>query len=213
MFRYQNMYDISVTLGEESIDYPGDTAFRRELSSRLEDGEAYDLSSLELSAHSGTHIDAPAHFVPGGKTIDQYEVGDFVFSALVVNIDDRQCVKASSVEKANIRPGEAVLFRTENSVSGRCRSGVFSQRYVHLSPEAAAACVAKGVALVGIDYVSIEKYEDLNFPAHRMLLSAGVLVLEGIDLVCVPPGRFTLFCFPLKTRGAEASPTRAVLAR
>ncbi len=213
MFRFQNMYDISVTLGEESIDYPGDTPYRREMASRLEDGEAYDLSGLELSAHSGTHIDVPAHFVPGGKAIDQYQVENFVFSALVLDIDDRRCVMASSVEKADIRQGEAVLFRTENSVSGRCRNGVFSESYVHLSPAAADACVAKGVALVGIDYISIEKYGDLDFPAHRTLLSAGVLVLEGIDLARVQPGRFTLFCFPLKMRGAEASPTRAVLAR
>ena len=213
MFRYQNMYDISVTLGEESIDYPGDTPYRREMLGRIKDGEAYDLSSLELSAHSGTHIDVPAHFVPGGKTIERYLVEDFVLSALVLDIDDRQSVRASSVEKAEIRQGEAILFRTENSVSGRCRNGVFSERYVHLTPEAAAVCVAKGVALVGIDYISIEKYGDLDFTAHRTLLSAGVLVLEGIDLVQVPPGRFTLFCFPLKMRGAEASPTRAVLAR
>ena len=211
MIQYKAIYDISVTLGEEAIDYPDDTPYSRKLIWKIEEGSVCDLSGLELSTHAGTHIDAPAHFIANGKTIDQYNVGDFILPAQVVDINDRDVVKPEALLDVPFQPGEALLFRTENSTTGRCRNGVFSEHYVHLSPEAAKTCVDKGIALVGIDYISIEQYGNEAFKAHRTLLGAGVLVLEGINLEYVPPGKYTLFCLPLKMKSAEASPVRAVL--
>ncbi|MFZ5570307.1 MAG: cyclase family protein [Thermodesulfobacteriota bacterium] len=211
--KYKTIYDISVPLGAGSIDYPGDVPYSRKSISTIRNGGACELSGLELSAHSGTHIDAPAHFIQDGRTVDQYDVKDFILPALVVPVDDDVSVKPEALADVTLRPGEALLFRTRNSTRGLCRSGVFSERHVHLSPETAEWCVTMGVALVGIDYISVDPWDSLDFKAHRTLLSAGILILESINLIAVPPGSYTLFCLPLRLNGAEAAPVRAVLLR
>jgi arylformamidase len=207
----RQVYDISVVLGEESIDYPGDTPYSRELIWTIKDTGICDLSKLTLSAHSGTHIDSPAHFIRGGKTIDQYSVTDFILPAQVVTIEDKEAVRPYELENLQIERGDALLFKTENSRQGRSRSGVFSEEFVYLSLEAADLCIEREVALVGIDYVTIERYGDNAFPVHRRLLGNNSLVLEGIDLSGVPLGRYTLICLPLKIKGCESSPVRAIL--
>lgn len=204
-------YDISVKLGVESIDYPGDTQYSRDQILTFDQGGICDLSSLKMSPHSGTHIDAPAHFIPRGKTIDDYAVDAFIRPAHVVEIRDPEAVRPWELENLETRPDEALLFKTENSKIGLCATGRFSEEYVYVSAEAAEFCVRRKSGLVGLDYITIDRFGDDLFPAHRVLLGNGVLILEGINLVDVPPGRYTLLCLPLKIRGAEASPVRAVL--
>ncbi len=205
------VYDISVLLGRESVDYPGDPPFSRELICTVEEGAAFDLAKLAMSAHSGTHLDTPAHFIPGGKTIDRYSAEDFLFRAQVVDIKDNEAVRVPELDHLHILPGEALLFKTENSALGRSRSGIFSEEYIYVSREAAEYCVARGMGLVGIDYLSVDRFGDEAYPAHRTILGNGCLILEGIDLVKVPPGRYTLVCLPLRIPGGEASPVRAIL--
>jgi arylformamidase len=204
------IYDISLLLGEEAVDYPGDPPYLRETVSSLSAGAAYELSRLSLSAHSGTHLDAPSHFIPGGKSIDQYPVSDFVLPALVLETTDPEAVRPGEIAGAGIQAGDAVLFKTRNSRSGLARSGKFVERWVHVSEEAGDLLVAAKVALVGIDYVSIERFEAPGAPLHLKLLRAGILILEAIHLEHVPPGRYTLICLPLKVP-AEAAPARAIL--
>jgi arylformamidase len=204
-------YDISVLLGQESIDYPGDTPYLRQVVSTIRESGLSNLSKLTMSAHSGTHLDSPAHFIPGGRTIDQYSVTDFILSAFVVEIEDEESIRPNELENLPIEQGDALLFKTQNSLQGRCRSGVFSERFVYLSVEAAELCVNKRVRLVGIDYITIEQYGDDAFPVHLKLLGNDILVLEGIDLSAVPVGRYTLICLPLKIKGCESSPVRAIL--
>ncbi len=211
--KYKKIYDISVVLGTESIDYPGDTPYSRDLICTIDDNGIYDLSKLVMSSHSGTHIDAPSHFIPHSKSIEKYDIQNFILPAQVVNIEDKESVQPVELENLDIEPGDALLFKTDNSISGRCRNGVFSESFVYLSPETAAFCVEKKVSLVGIDYISIEKYGDEAFPSHRKILGYNILVLEGIDLKEVPQGRYTLICLPLKIKGGEASPVRAILLR
>lgn len=213
MMKYENIYDISVRLGDESIDYPGDTPYFRELIWTIKDSGICDLSKLVMSAHSGTHIDMPAHFIESGGTLDSYPVQDFILPAQVVNIEDKEAIRPVELKNLNIEPGDALLFKTYNSVSGHCKTGSFSERFVYLSPEAAELCVDKEVSLVGIDYITIERYGDEAFPSHRKILGNNILVLEGINLNAVPSGRYTLLCLPLKIKGGEASPVRAVLLR
>jgi len=207
----RTVYDISVALGRESIDYPGDPPYSRQWVARLSGGDGCDLSRIEMSAHAGTHIDAPAHFIPQGKTIDQYAAGDFIRTAHVVDIADPLAIRAEAIAAVNSRPGDALLFRTANSTSGRIVSGAFSEAFVYLTPEAADACVARRVGLVGIDFITIDRYGDPAFPVHRILLGAGIFILEGINLAHVPAGVYTLVCLPLRIAAAEASPVRAVL--
>lgn len=209
--RYKSIYDISVRLGDESIDYPGDTPYSRELIWTIKESGICDLSKLVMSAHSGTHIDTPAHFIEDAETLDSYSVQDFILPAQVVNIEDKEAIRPAELKKLNIEPGDALLFRTDNSVSGHCKTGSFSERFVYLSSEAAELCVNKKISLVGIDYITIERYGDETFPSHRKILRNNIPVLEGINLSAVPAGRYTLFCLPLKIKGGEASPVRAVL--
>ena len=206
-------YDISVLLGEEDAVYPGDATYRREQVSSIESGANYALSTLHLSAHSGTHIDAPAHYLAGKRTIDSYPAGHFILPARVVSIRDRQSIKSSEIEGIEAGKGEALLFKTENSVSGLSRSGSFRERFVYLTKDAAELCVKMGLKLVGIDYISIDRFGDEEAPAHHRLLSEGILILEGIDLKDVPSGRYILICLPLKIKDGDAAPVRAVLLR
>jgi arylformamidase len=207
------IYDISVVLGRESIDFPGDEPFARKWTERLRDGGVCDLSSLTLSAHAGAHLDSPAHFLPRGKALEAYPLREFIRPAQVVEIRDPECVRPEALEALEIPEGDAVLFKTENSLSGRSRGGTFPERFVYISGEAAAFLVRKKAGLVGLDAISIERYGDKTFPAHGTLLKNDVLILEGIHLGDVPPGRYTLICLPLKLEKCEASPVRAVLVR
>lgn len=213
MSQVSPIIDISVTLGKESIDYPGDTPYSRQNIMKLDDNDFCDLSTLSLSAHSGTHIDAPAHFIEGSKTIDLIGLDRFMLQAHVVNVENTVAVSPETLSGLSLNRGDAILFRTENSTSERCCSGVFTEKFVHLTKETAEACVNSGVSLVGLDYITIEQYGSQVFEAHRSLLDSEVLILEGINLNHVSEGQYTLVCFPLKLGGAEASPVRAVLIK
>lgn len=211
MIQYDNVYDISVQLGIESIDYPNDTPYTRELIWTIQQSGVCDLSKLVMSAHSGTHIDVPAHFIPNAKTLDSYKVQDFILPAKVVEITDRVSITYAELRDVDVAAGDALLFKTHNSRSGLCKTGEFSENYVFLAPDAADFCVEKNVSLVGIDYITIEKFGDNGFPVHKKILGDNILVLEGINLSNIQPGQYTLVCLPLNIKEGEASPVRAVL--
>ena len=211
--RYEAVYDIRVLLGVEDIDYPGTPPYSRELICSLKNGDTSNLSRLVMSTHSGTHLDAPSHFIPNGKSIDEYPATAFILPAQVVPIEDKEVIRPSELEKLDTGAGDALLFKTENSISGRSISREFLESFVCLSPEAADFCVRRKLGLVGIDYNTIEPYRARPFPVHEKLLYSGILILESINLREVPPGRYTLFCLPLKMKDAEASPVRAILVR
>ena len=202
--------DITVTLGSEAPVWPGDTPYRREMRDTLADGNVADVSRLSLSAHAGTHMDSPAHFIAGADKLDAYGVERFVLPAVVVAVDDAGDVRAEHLADVDIAPGEALLVRTANSATGLCRRPTFSEEFVALSAGAAEWCVSRRLGMVGIDYLSMDPYGDC-FDAHYALLGNDVLVLECVDLGDVSPGRYTLVCLPLKLPDCEASPVRAVL--
>lgn len=166
-----------------------------------------------MPTHVGTHVDTPAHYFAKGKNLDAYPIKRWILPAQVVNIKNREVIQPGELANLDLRPGEALLFKTANSLNGQATSGVFSESFVYMSLEAADFCIAQEVSLVGIDYASVEKYNAEDFPVHHKLLENNILILEGINLKDVPPGRYTLFCPPLKIKGAEGAPTRAVLLR
>jgi arylformamidase len=129
----------------------------------------------------------------------------------VISVEDVESIKPDSLDGLKTKRGDALLFKTTNSTSGLSRSGLFSEKFVYLSEEAADVCVNLGAGLVGIDYISIDRYGDDMAPVHYKLLKEGILILEGINLMDVPSGDYTLLCPPLKMKGAEASPVRALL--
>lgn len=211
MINYKIIYDISVTLGEESANWPDVPPYSREAIASIKNGDIMDVAKLTMLEHSGTHVDAPAHFIVGGATIDEYPISRWILPAQVVAIADKESIGTSEVEHLEIRDGDAILFKTYNSTSGRCISRVFFKDFVYLSPEAADFLVRKKVSLVGIDYNSINKYDDKDNLTHHKLLSNGILILETINLKAVPPGQYTLICAPLKLKDAGGAPTRAML--
>lgn len=210
---FAEVYDIGVPLGATPV-YPGDPLCSMVWLSKLEDGASYNLSALNLSSHAGAHLDAPAHQLKGGKTIDQYPLSRFILPAQVISVDCNGAddpIPPSALQDLKINKGEALLFKTNNSQRHLMHNSVFMKEFVHLSKEAAARCVSMGTGLVGIDYLSVDRYGDDLAPVHRCLLENDILILEGIDLEAVPTGRYQLICLPINVMGAEAAPVRAVL--
>jgi arylformamidase len=164
-----------------------------------------------MTTHVGTHVDTPAHFLADGDGLDATKPEDFILPAVVADAGSETTIGPELVRHAQPPAGGAILFRTTNSADGRITSGEFFGDGAHLSPDAARACVDSGAALVGIDYFTVDAYGTNDFPAHRVLLEAGTLILETINLRHVQPGAYTLICLPLRLAGAEASPVRAVL--
>lgn len=202
------VHDISVILGEQDVVYPGDPAFGREPGGP----QTSECMRITICAHSGTHLDAPAHHFPdSGRRLDDFSPSDFILPAQVVEILDPVAVRAEDLQRVKTSPGQAILFRTGNSHSGRVTSGTFTPDYVYLAADAAQWCVDRRLALVGLDYASIDRYGDSEAPAHTVLLGNGLLALEMVNLRDVLPGSYTLICLPLRISAAEGSPVRAVL--
>jgi len=189
--------DVSVPVRPGMIVYPGDPEVRLERVSSIEDGDGFNLSRLDLGVHSGTHVDAPLHFLADGAAVETLPLDVLVGPCVVVDGLDAAAVP---------RGAERVLFKTQN---GRLwERDEFTEDFAELDGEAAQALVAAGVRLVGIDYLSIGDEE-----AHRILLGAGVIAVEGLDLREVEPGEYRLVCAPLKLEGAEGAPARVLLLR
>jgi len=207
---FEEIYDISAPLDMVPA-YPGDLSFFREWTARLDDGKDYSLSSLALCSHAGTHLDFPSHLLKGGKAQDKYSLKRFIIPAKVISVPGEGQVLPSCLQGGKIDKGQALLFKTGNSQKRLMHQTAFSEDFVSLSLELAQLCVAEGVSLVGIDYISVDRCEDESLPIHNILLKNDVLILEGIDLGAVSPGRYWLICLPLKIKDAEAAPVRAVL--
>lgn len=198
-------------LGAENITYPTDTPFSRNVICSMDKGQRCNLSDLHMSAHSGTHIDTPCHFINNGKTIDELSLENFIIPATVVDIKDIESIKTEEFKKISFNPNEAILFKTNNSKSGIITNGIFDKNFVYLAKESADLIVEKKIKLVGIDYITIDKYGDENPTCHEKLLSNDIIILESINLKDVAEGKYTLICLPLKIKGGEGSPVRAVL--
>jgi len=205
------VYDITVSIHSDMPVWPGNSRVSIERVSKIEAGANANVSHLSMGAHTGTHVDAPYHFIPEGVTLDQVPLSYFVGPVVVVEIPDVDRITAADLEQAEIPPHtQKVLFKTRNSDIWARRENRFQEGFVALSPDAAQYLVDRDVHLVGIDYLSIAPFKESR-PTHEILLGAGIAILEGVDLSAVPPGSYSLFCLPLKLWGAEGAPARAIL--
>ena len=213
MLNFAKAYDISITLGEEAAVYPGDPPFSAEEVYSLAGGAEARVSSFRACAHSGTHLDLPAHFEPGAPGLESFPPERFILPAQVLEIENPRAVTREELTGKALKRGRAFLFKTRNSIERLVVSGIFSEDYVSLEAGAAELCVELDSPLVGLDYFSIDRFGDSGYPVHRTLLNSGRLILEGLNLRSVPAGEYTLLALPLKIKGLEASPVRAVLLK
>ncbi len=203
MSRYR-IIDITTPLARGSIAWPGDTRFSREEKK----GTAI-VSKLVMSSHSGTHIDAPRHFLFGKSGVDQIALSKLVGKAKVIEVKSKKFIEISDLQKNKILSGDKLLFKTRNS--RLLKKKQFRADYVSLSLEAARFLASKKIDLVGTDYFGIEAKSAPGHPVHKALLRAGVVIVEGLDLSKVKPGKYNLAALPLKIKAGDGSPARAVL--
>src|SRR4030066_667699 len=204
-------YDITLTITPQTIVWPGDPPVSMQRTSSIASGDSANVSQISMSCHTGTHVDAPDHFLNNGKTVENLSLDLLVGRAYVLHLPNVNLITASILMDADIPPRtRRLLFKTRNSDYWANGNKEFQTDFVGLSVDAAELLVDRNVKLVGIDYLSIAPYKQ-GKPVHTILLDAGVVVIEGLDLSRVSQGRYTLHCLHLKLGGADGAPTRAVL--
>jgi arylformamidase len=206
----QEWIDISVPIRTGMVHYPGTpkVTIRRVQAIRV--GDHANESRISMGVHSGTHIDAPIHFLPDGEGIDLMPWAAGIGRATVIRIDDRRRINKRELMRHPIATGDRILFKTENSSRG-WETTRFLQNFVYLATDAARWLVNRGVQTVGIDYLSIGGYKRNGPEVHRLLLRHGIWIIEGLNLTAVEPGSYDLICLPLRIVGADGAPARAIL--
>jgi arylformamidase len=209
----QGWYDISIPLKQGMNYLPIDpVAPKIYRYSDVQLGAKVTMSMLEIISHTGTHIDSPLHFIPGGSTISDMRLDATIGPARVIEIEDSEKIKVAELEKHDIRQGERILCKTRNSPAAY-ESPRFVEDYVYLDADAAEYLARKQIILFGLDCITIGdiKNEESIVKTHQALLSAGIYILEGCALGHVPAGEYELLCLPLLMYHGDAGPSRAVL--
>ena len=203
-----SFHDISLKLSGETVRWVTAPPFELEERRRMSKGDPNNSSALNMSVHSGTHIDAHFNFVADGNTIDQLPLDRFIGPALVYAVEAERYITKEHVAGIRLDGATRVLFKTRNSEL--LHQQEYDPDFVAFSVEAAQSLVELGVELVGLDYLSVA-HADEQVPVHRAFLDHGVVLLEGIDLSAVAPGRYELMCLPIPLGDSDGAPCRAVL--
>lgn len=206
--------DISVSLRPDLPVWPGDPAINLEPRSRIARSDPVNVTGIGIGTHTGTHIDAPWHFLDDGKALESIAIERLVgpcYVADLASVTDH--ITANDLDAAGIPDGTTrLLLTTTNSDLWRSSPSQFSESYIGIAPDGAHWLVDNGIDLVGIDYLSVEPFT-ADGETHRVILGAGLIILETVDLGEVDPGRYTLYCLPLKIDGYDGAPARALLER
>ena len=206
-----NWLDVSVTVRSKLPVWPGNPEVDLSPVQSFPQGDEVTISKITLGAHTGTHMDAPLHFIQAGKTIDEVPLDIGLGRARVIEIANPEMILPNELEQHDIKADERVLFKTKNSGRDLWAKQDFTEDYVYISTEAGEYLAEKEVKLVGVDYVSVGGYQKNAPEVHRALLGGGVWIVEGLELSTISPGLYDLLCLPLKLRGLEAAPVRALL--
>jgi arylformamidase len=211
MARVPKLLDVSVPLRQGLPTYPNNPPFELHPIKRIADGGSSNVSRLVMGTHTGTHVDAPRHFIDDGAGVEALPLNLLIGRARVVEITKRGGITADDLAAAGLREDLRVLFRTPNSALWN--SDVFHDDYTHLTDAGARYLVEQGVRVVGIDYLSIEQFKKPGAPAHRTLLSNDVIIIEGLNLAEAEPGMYEMYCLPLAVTGGDGAPARVILKR
>jgi arylformamidase len=206
------IYDISVPLRGGGVVYPGNPAISITPQQAISQGAGANVSRLDLGSHSGTHVDAPKHFFDDGAGVDALPLDVLMGPARLIAFDDGvTSIGEAELRRHDLRGVTRLLMRTRNSAWLASGATEFHPDYTYLAPDGAAHLVGLGIKLVGVDYLSVEQFHSGHHRTHRTLLSAGVVIVEGLVLAGPPPGDYELRCLPLRLVGLDGAPARAVL--
>lgn len=211
MARVPKLLDVSVPLTSRLPAYPGNPSFELQPVKRIADGGSSNVSKLVMGTHTGTHVDAPRHFFDDGAAVDALPLDLLLGRARVVEVSRRGGIGAEELTAAGLREDIRVLLKTSNSALWN--SDTFHQEYTYLTDAGARYLVEQGVKVVGIDYLSIEQFKKAGAPAHRTLLSEGVVIIEGLNLAEADAGMYEMYCLPLRVEGGDGAPARVILKR
>jgi arylformamidase len=203
------LIDVTVPLDANLPVYPGNTPFTIEAVKRIANGGSSNVSTLHMSAHAGTHVDAPRHFFDGGAGADTLPLELLFGRARVIEIRARKGIGPEDLESTDLSEDIRLLIKTPNS--RLWGSPEFHTDYIGVTEAGAQYLVDRGVKVVGVDYLSVEEFRKPGAPAHRVLLGGGTIVIEGLNLRDVEPGSYEMFCLPLRIVGADGAPARVVL--
>jgi len=202
--------DVSIEISNDTVWFPGDPKPTIEKTSDIDKGDQANVSKLSISSHCATHIDAPSHFIKDGTTIDKLDLDYFHGKVKVIEVE-KDVITSDILKMKDIKKGDRIFFKTKNSQM--ITKSVFQENYTFLSLDGAQFLVGKKVKVIGIDYLSIEEFNSNAYSVHKILLSNGIVIIEGINLNEVDEGEYEYFAFPLKIKDCDASPVRVVLSK
>jgi arylformamidase len=203
------IHDVTVPLSKDIVVYPGDPHVKINRRTIINKDDARsNMSRLSFGSHTGTHVDPPLHFIEEGIGADKLPLELLMGRARVVEVT-APFIDESVLTEFDFTAHARILFKTRNSYLWSQKA--FVEDYVYITAGAALMLVNDGIKVVGIDYVSVDKFDDDEFPAHRALLGAGVVIIEGLDLRDVEAGTYEMICLPLKIKDGDGAPARVVL--
>jgi arylformamidase len=205
------LIDVTVPLDASLATYPGNTPFSLEAVKRLARGDSSNVSSIHMSAHCGTHVDAPRHFYDNGGDVTGLALDLLIGRTRVIEVVSRTAIEASNLTGFDLSEDIRVLIKTSNS--RLWGDPEFHKDYVGVSESGAKHLVEHGIKLVGVDYLSVEQFRFPGAPAHHILLGAGTIVIEGLNLRDVEPGIYEMYCLPLRLADSDGAPARVVLRK
>ena len=203
------LIDVSVPLDASLPTYPGNTPFSLEAIKRLARGESSNVSTVHMSAHTGTHVDAPRHFFDGAAGVDLLPLEMLIGRVRLIEIRSRKGIGPDELSEIDLSEDVRVLIKTPNS--RLWGSPEFNPDYVGVTEAGAKHLIGHGIKVLGVDYLSVEQFKQPGAPAHHVLLGGGTIVIEGLNLRDVEPGVYEMFCLPLRIVGADGAPARVVL--
>ena len=210
------IYDVTIPISERMPVWPGEQGARIEALTSIAQGDPVNASRVNISSHAGTHVDAPYRYIQQGLTADRLPLRLLMGPAFVAEVDglEGNTIQVYDLAKLHIPSGtKRLLLKTSNSDLWQYGYPDFERDFIHLAPETAEWLVKRGIGLIGMDYLSVEAFGAKEPRVHHALLGAGVVILEGLDLSRVPPGRCELVCLPLKIERSDAAPARVLVIR
>jgi arylformamidase len=208
------IFDITVPFSPEGPLWPNDPAPNISMMKSIEGGYRCNVTRLDTGVHFGTHLDAPCHFIEGGKAVEDLDLSVLVGPCLVAEVPEVQQITPAHLDALDVPAGtDRLLLKTRNSAFWDDPNHSFRTDFTALTAEAAQWVVDRGIRLIGIDYLSIQLFDDKVSTTHLVLLGAEVIIVEGLDLRAVSPGAYNLTCLPMKLAGADGAPVRAILTQ